>query len=177
MEYLATYELFGFGKRRYTKGISKVNNIVNKEGTDSLFEPFYELTDMGLEVTEKGPNPIDNNSRHKYPIWIQIHKGNPTGVVFSNNSSAISAQTFTINDDIKDIVFSGIGRIENKFSLRLDSIIIQYEWNPMLEADGLDKLIIKNEKDWVKKLDRNSNVSFFGGLGSFYVFSINILFK
>lgn len=170
MEYLATYELFGFGKRRYTKGISKVNNIVNKEGTDSIFEPFYELIDMGFEVKERGPNPKDNNSRHQYPLWIQVHKGNPTGFILHGLDTGNTTETFSINDDIRDIIFSGIGRIKNKFSLSLDSIIIQYEWDPMLEADGVDKLIIKNEKDWVKKLSRNSD-------RNEWVFAINILFK
>ena len=103
MRYLKTYELFGFGKKKYFRGIKKINNVFNKEGEDSAIEPFYELIDMGFEVNELR----DSDNFEKFPLVISVHKGNRSGIL----TGSLREETFTLNDEIKDIIFYGVKRI------------------------------------------------------------------
>ena len=186
MRYLKTYELFGFGKKKYFQGIKSINNVFNKEGEESIIEPFYELTDIGFEVNELR----DSDNFEKFPLVISVHKGNRSGIL----TGSLREETFTLNDEIKDIIFSGVKRIEDKFQLSLSKIIIQYEWDPQKEADKEDKLIIGSEKEWDKKIKpipvykikKNGEVEYNMGGHWFYgrkkdntkwVFSVNLYFN
>lgn len=151
MKHLKTYE--GLFSRK--KALSFLLN-------DEVKTSFLELVDLGYSVDVVSPS---NNRK-----IIEIHKGSPKGGLGDYYNQI---GKFNIDVELEDILFPAISYTKEHYNISLKSIIFQYMWNPTEEAMGHDKLKIKNEKDWNKKLKDDGEFN----SKSRDVFGITLIFK
>ena len=118
LEYLVSYSI-------YSKPVKTANQIIT------------DLQSKGIIVRNipNAVNTLENINYFRFKIYLRHFMDESTGVYYPNTKFDEALELYRFDDELRDLIFSIIGRIEIKLRSKLDYIVTGYTNKPFWYLD------------------------------------------